>query len=123
MRLVETSVFTIVLIFFLLDQRNFIFLCWGEKKEIGKYLILTLLFTTFLYLNMSLAKHSCGVTVFLTGFYFTDKFAFGFFSSGGPTASLCFGGEEYRKCYGEHQSSPLSVMISSSASLRCLKIL
>lgn len=84
MRLVETSVFTIVLIFFLLDQRNFIFLCWGEKKEIGKYLILTLLFTTFLYLNMSLAKHSCGVTVFLTGFYFTDKFAFGFFFLGWP---------------------------------------
>lgn len=84
MRLVETSVFTIVLIFFLLDQRNFIFLCWGEKKEVGKYLILTLLFTTFLYLNMSLAKHSCGVTVFLTGFYFTDKFAFGFFPRVAP---------------------------------------
>lgn len=76
----------------------------------------------FLYLNMSLAKHSCGVTVFLTGFYFTDKFAFGFFL-GWPHRVMCFGGEEYRKCYGEHQSSPLSVMISSSASLRCLKIL
>lgn len=76
----------------------------------------------FLYLNiMSLAEHSCGITVFSHGFYFTDKFEFDFL--GWPYCFMCFGGEEYRKCYGEHQSSPLSVMISSSASLRCLKIL
>lgn len=89
----------------------------------SKYLILTLLFTTFLYLNMmSLAEHSCGITVFFShGFYFTDKFEFDFL--GWPYCFMCFEGEEYRKCYGEHQSSPLSVMISSSASLRCLKIL
>jgi len=63
--------FNIIFVFYL--TKGIYISVWGKKRSVKH--LLTLFFTMLLYL-MVLAEHSCGVTVFFTGFYFTGNIDF-----------------------------------------------